>query len=302
MDENRLDRSAEKPQASTEVPQPAVKAGWVRGLLFLIVYAVFTVIYSIVLMATLAVTDLTDFLKLIDRPIMTLVQALILTATLVLVFLFRRLIDRRSFVSLGLSFEHTARKHLLVGMLWGVAMVSTVFVTLRLLGMISIQSVQFPLGPIVVIAIVMGLAAFQEELVTRGYLLNNFMASMNKYLALLFVSVLFAVNHGFNPNVSLIALSNIVLAGLLLGIYYVHRQNLWFPIGLHFTWNYFQGVIFGSSVSGIDIKGILSLRVTGDELYTGGEFGFEASLVTTLVTLVTIVIIHLKYRSSDSGS
>ena len=86
---------------------------------------------------------------------------------------------------------------------------------------------------------------FSEELVFRGYLLSNFMESMNKYYALLYNSILFALMHSVNPNFNFIDFINLFLAGLLLGLPYVYTKNLWYPMSLHFAWNFFQGPVFG---------------------------------------------------------
>jgi len=82
-----------------------------------------------------------------------------------------------------------------------------------------------------------------------------------------------------------------------LGIYYIHKQNLWFPIGIHFTWNLFQGAVLGFEVSGTKTVSMITQNIQGNELITGGEFGFEASLLATILMIVSIIVIHLKYRS-----
>jgi len=127
-------------------------------------------------------------------------------------------------------------------------------------------------------------------------MLNNLMTSMNKYVALLITAVLFGFMHLLNPNTSAVSTINIILAGLILGIYYVHKQNLWFPIGMHFSWNFFQGPVFGFEVSGTNARGIFSLERLGHDLVTGGEFGFEASILATIVITAATLMIHFQYR------
>ena len=171
-----------------------------------------------------------------------------------------------------------------------------VFFVVMLFADLEIVSVQFPFGSLINLLLFLSMAAAYEEVLLRGYLLKNLMSSMNKYLALVLVSVVFAAMHGANPNVSLIGLVNIVLAGLVLGIYYVHRRNLWLPISMHIAWNYFQGPVLGVPVSGATTPSILTVTISGNELITGGDFGFEASLVTTVVLLVSMVVLHLIFR------
>ena len=83
--------------------------------------------------------------------------------------------------------------------------------------------------------LLMALVAFTEELVFRGYLLNNLMQSINKKTALFASAFIFAAAHSFNPAFNQTALINILLAGLLLGINYIFTRNLWFGILLHLS-------------------------------------------------------------------
>ena len=119
---------------------------------------------------------------------------------------------------------------------------------------------------------------------------------MNKYIALLISSILFAMLHLGNENMSLLPFINLFLAGILLGIYYIHKQNLWFSIGMHLTWNFFQGPIFGFEVSGNKTASIVVQEISGNELITGGEFGSEGSLVATVLMMILIIIIDRKYK------
>lgn len=104
-----------------------------------------------------------------------------------------------------------------------------------------------------------------------------------------------------NPNTSVAGLVNIVLAGILLGVYYIHCRNLWFPIGLHFAWNLFEGPVYGSAVSGNMVTSVFTQEVVGNSQITGGDFGFEASWITTVVIIVATIAIHLIYRKRNEA-
>ena len=288
----------QQPQA---VPAPAIKAGWIRATIFFVVAMVVVVLEQIVFTVILSLRgiDVQNMAVVMQSPVMILIQAVTLASVLLLMYVFRKWLDRRPFVTLGFQFGGTERLHLVIGLIWGAALIGVVFGVLLISGQIEISEWRAPSGQMVVTLFVMIMAASQEEFITRGYMLNNYMKSINKYLALFLVSVLFAAVHGANPNVSLVALLNIILAGLLLGIYYVHRKNLWFPVGLHIGWNFFQGVIIGSPVSGINVDSILGLKFIGNDWLTGGEFGFEASLVTSVVLLVATILIHLQFRQPN---
>ena len=129
-------------------------------------------------------------------------------------------------------------------------------------------------------------------------ILSNLLDSMNKFTALIISSIIFALMHMSNPNVSVLSIINIFLAGMLLGIYYIHRKNLWFSISVHLMWNFVQGPILGFEVSGLKIEGILQQELVGHNLFTGGEFGFEGSLLCTILSIAGIIFIHIKYKHS----
>ena len=108
------------------------------------------------------------------------------------------------------------------------------------------------------------------------------MSSFNKYVALVLSSLLFAILHIFNPNTSAIGMINLFLAGILLGVSYIYTKNLWFPVALHFSWNFFQGPVFGFHVSGLDMNAIIIQKPQEEQLFSGGTFGFEGSILATV--------------------
>ena len=140
--------------------------------------------------------------------------------------------------------------------------------------------------------------SFSEELLIRGYVLKNFMSSFNKYFALIMSSLIFALMHGANPNISLIPLFNLFLAGILLGTSYIYTKNLWFPIGLHFGWNLFQ-TLFGFNVSGQDFYSLIEFKITASNLITGGAFGLEGSIYSIVIQVVLIVFLIMYFERKN---
>ena len=107
------------------------------------------------------------------------------------------------------------------------------------------------------------------------------------------------VMHLGNSNMSMVPLFNLFLAGLLLGVYCIHKNNLWFPIGAHFTWNYFQGPVLGFEVSGNEVESLFIQRLSGSDIITGGDFGFEGSIILTVLMIAGIVYVHRRYSNID---
>jgi membrane protease YdiL (CAAX protease family) len=133
----------------------------------------------------------------------------------------------------------------------------------------------------------------------RGYVLNNLMLSVNKYLALLISSVAFAAMHIPNPHFSLITFFILVLSGIILGLSYLFTRNLWFPIALHFSWNFFQGTVFGFNVSGQDDYSLIEQFRAEDNIINGGLFGFEGSLLCIGMLILGTFIVWKIFYTKD---
>ena len=128
------------------------------------------------------------------------------------------------------------------------------------------------------------LVALTEEFMCRTYLLSSLMDSMNKYWAVFIVALFFGIMHLLNPNFTWIGFVDIMLAGLFLGLWYIFRKNIWFPVGFHLTWNYFQGSVYGFEVSGMKFAGkLFQIKQKADAMLTGGSFGIEGSVVSLVV-------------------
>ena len=294
-------------EVKIETIKPLIKYGWLRALLFLFASMIATAIgqaIGLVVVAVLFSVDLTEIFQSSSSIIKDLgvwsfmvVNLFGLMGLMLSVWIFRRFIDRKSIVSLGFAFNNY-KKDFIQGMLWGIGLISLGFIVLWSMGLLTVDSVQFiplsMLGYIILFFIV----SVNEEVMVRGYLLNNLSESVNKYIALIITASLFGVMHLGNANISVVGFVNIILAGVLLGIYYIHKQNLWFPIGIHFTWNLFQGPVLGFEVSGEKTASIIVQNIQGNELLTGGEFGFEASVLATFLMIISILIIHFLYRNS----
>ena len=138
-----------------------------------------------------------------------------------------------------------------------------------------------------------------EEGMCRGFLLGRMMdAGINKFTALVLSSAVFSCLHLANPGFALLPFINLLLAGVLLGAAYIYTRNLWFAIGLHWFWNWLQGPILGFEVSGNVLEGsLLTLEEPAEAvLLNGGTFGFEGSLVCTVLMVAGIGLIIRHYE------
>jgi uncharacterized protein len=183
------------------------------------------------------------------------------------------------------------------GIVLGVALFSSVFGLLHLIGVARWQGLTGHFD--ITILAVSILAAVGEELIFRGALFRIVEEGFGTTSALVTSAAVFGLLHGLNPGATVVSTTAIAIeAGILLGAAYALTRNLWFPIGLHFGWNFTEGGIFGVSVSGGPTgKGIFSVSLAGHRLLTGGDFGPEASVVAIAVCLAAgIVLLVLTVR------
>ena len=230
-------------------------------------------------------------------------QNFILTVSVLLwTWIFWMKIQKNSFVSIGFSRNTGWIKEIVFGFVAGVALLGAVFLILLVTGNIQIDSIEFHPGSLATNLIVFLFVGFNEEMITRGYLMGSIKKLSNKVFALVLVAVLFSLMHIFNDNFSLVPFLNIFLAGILLGVVYVYTERLWFAISLHFTWNFFQGPVFGSQVSGNVTDGtFIQLTKTGNPLITGGDFGFEGSVLMTFLMIAIIFAIGFHYHKKQNS-
>ena len=134
-------------------------------------------------------------------------------------------------------------------------------------------------------------AAVGEELVFRGAIFRVVDERLGTAAALLISSILFGLIHAANPGATPVSTFAIVVeAGALLGMAYAASGSLWLPMGLHFGWNFTEGGVFGTAVSGGQSHGLIESVLSGPTLVTGGAFGPEASVITVAVCLVATTV------------
>jgi len=132
--------------------------------------------------------------------------------------------------------------------------------------------------------ILMGSAG--EEILFRGYGFQTLLSVWGPFTTIFTVGAVFAALHGANPNSDWRAIVNTAGFGILFGYAFLRSGDLWLPIGLHFGWNVTLP-LFGVNVSGITIRLTgYELRWSAGPLWSGGEYGPEASILTTIVLVV----------------
>jgi uncharacterized protein len=143
-------------------------------------------------------------------------------------------------------------------------------------------------------------AAVGEEIVFRGVIFRIADQKLGSAAAIALSALIFGVLHAANKGATVWSATAIAIeAGVLLAAAYLAFKSLWLPIGIHFGWNFTEGGVFGAAVSGGQSKGIFVFPLQGDDLYTGGAFGPEASVVAVALSLaVSVILIWMAISSS----
>lgn len=132
-----------------------------------------------------------------------------------------------------------------------------------------------------------------EEVLFRGYLFPTLTARGGLLVGLGISSVFFALFHLLNPHLNLVAVLNLLLFGVLTGLYALREGSLWGVFGLHTSWNWVQGNVFGLPVSGQEMAPapLFDCQTIGPTWWSGGDFGPEGGLAVTLILLGSIGVL-----------
>jgi len=213
-------------------------------------------------------------------------------------------VNREPLMNIGLSVENRG-KEMLVGLGGALLFIGGIFLILWTLGAITVTGLVGFKSEVFMVSMMLFVAAFNEEIVFRGYLLKNMMEETdNRWIALAGSSVFFALVHSGNPSVwsTWVPMTELFAAGFILGISYTFTKNLWLPTFFHFGWNFFQG-LFGFEISGMGVDSwkVLSHENTGNvpDVISGGAFGIEGSVISLCCTILGTYLIYKYYNDQQ---
>lgn len=227
-----------------------------------------------------------------------------------------RFVDNRSNIEIaGIYLDKLWWKEFSIGSFIAALVMSTIFLFQWVTGTIQFLGFSWNLPgssnwiiPILIFFIKMASVGFYEELITRSYLLPNFKegftnryinTSKASFIAVVLSASIFGIMHALNDYVTIFAILNIILAGIMLAIPYIITGRLAYSVGIHFAWNFFQGGVYGFRVSGIPIRGtIIHIQQGGDALWTGTSFGPEGGLIGTFGIIIISILCFVIIKKS----
>lgn len=284
--------------------EPRLRAGWrlliQTGIVFLLLGCLGV---ALAIFASFGVVTPPDVQGL-TTPLLLVLQIMQAGAFIVSVFLARRFLDRRSIESLGLKLNSKALIDALAGVGITFVQMGFIYVVMLSLGWLTFNGFAWQTDLLTAVAVetLLFLALFiftgiSEEILSRGYHLQTIASGLNLFWGVFLSSVIFGWLHLFNPDATWVSTFGIFIAGLFFAYAYLRTGQLWLPIGLHIGWNFFEGVVFGFPVSGLDVYPLTHIEVIGPELWTGGAFGPEAGLIVLPSLVIGAGLIYLFTRN-----
>ena len=220
-----------------------------------------------------------------------------------------RFVERRPFWTLGLERAGAVSKYVR-GMLTGFIMFAASIGTLAVFGTVSMgrgdprQEGLNALGGVLLVYLGWAIQGPTEEVLCRGWLLQTQGARYRPWVGIVISALVFALLHSLNSGFNLFAALNLILFGLFAALYVLYEGGLWGIFGWHAAWNWAEGNVFGTQVSGTQpVGGVLfNLRTNGPAWVTGGAFGPEGGLIVTFILFVGIAILLVRSRAFGARS
>ena len=146
------------------------------------------------------------------------------------------------------------------------------------------------LGTVGTTLLVLAPAALAEELIFRGVPLLVLAAALGRGTAVVLIAVAFALVHLQNPNVTALAIGNIALAGVFLGLAFYAPGGIWTAWGAHLGWNGALAAL-DAPVSGVPFRiPFIDYDPGAPTWLTGGAFGPEGGLSSTLALTIAVLV------------
>lgn len=222
----------------------------------------------------------------------------------ILAIVYCRSFEKRSLSSMGFR-KKNILSHYLRGVVTGFVLFSAVALMPVVLGISSISvSSSINIGMILAYLLGFFFQGMSEEVIMRGYFMNTLGGKSKPVIAVIASSVMFGLFHAGNPGFGLFPLFNLSLYGVFAALYIIAFDDIWGACAIHSVWNFLQGNFYGMSVSGayrVDSVFITESHSSNDFI-SGGAFGAEGNIFTTIVLVVAIAAVLVKISKQQKSA
>lgn len=143
-----------------------------------------------------------------------------------------------------------------------------------------------------------------EEILCRGIVFHSLKGKTSLCAAIDISTLMFIIPH--LPSLlegeaiyTLFGVINLLLISTIFSLLTVRFKSIWAACGLHSFWNAALYCILGLNLSGNDnsVTAIFNIRSIGKNIWNGGEYGIEASIITAAVLAASAALIRYVCRA-----
>ena len=272
-------------------------APW-RILLFLVITAVVMTLATVALFPVARAVN-----KWVGEGLGFSETVLVALSLLAAHFVMLRWIDRKPWSHVALHREAARLRLLITGWwlgAWTIALPSALLFGVGMLTVIASAPGSWWVASAKVTATLIP-AAFEEELLSRGYLFATLREWLGRWTALLTTSLGFGLLHLGNPGADVWSITMVTLAGIFLGVVLLATGSLYAAWMAHWSWNWVMAVPMHIAVSGLPLPYPDYKTVeTGPDWLTGGQWGPEGGMAAAFGMLLGFGYIYWRYRKPST--
>ena len=243
--------------------------------------------------------------SLLDSDPIMIVTLFANAAMILITVLFCIFLQKRTAASMGFVRKKAFTQYL-AGAGTGLLLFCGAVLINVLTGSMTIDGISSGFSPVLFLLFLLGFGVqgMGEEVLCRGYFMVSLGRRYRAAAAVFLNSAVFSLLHIFNPGISLLAIVNLLLAGVVFSLYFLRTGNIWGAGAMHTVWNFVQGNVFGMEVSGLEISCSLfsSTSDPSRSLWNGGSFGAEGGLYVTIVLTIAILVMLFTARGNAAVS
>lgn len=211
--------------------------------------------------------------------------------------LYCKLIEKRKLKSIG--FNKKGYDYLIGGVA-AIVLLAIIVVICCSMGVLTWSGIAINIDAVYLIALFFAffIQSLAEETICRGFLLQSLSEKTSFPLAVFVSSTAFALPHlasvlSVDSKFAIIGIINLYLVSIVFSLLFVLRSNIFIVSGLHCVWNFVLNGVMGLSVSGSEgnQNALMDFKVNSENIISGGAYGLEASVITSVVLGVTVIIL-----------